>query len=380
MQNNEKAKSPKRLVWSVAMLGVAGLIAIVWFQVSSRLSGLPLQPGMSPTAPAEFSSWNWKATPQPLSPGVTLWRAAQKDGTQVSLWRFDFKQNPKLQFSIVDTDESDVDPMNNRVHHWKRGVAQFTQMLNQNQPQRRVLAISNGAFFGYHSSPGDINGTTFHVSPVVLRGKVFFNTANHRWTWGIKTQDGRRVFDVVHLPNRAQLEKFDYAAGSVQCLIKDKQPLHLEPFPKSRDEIKPQPVASTPQDVGHIPIFDHIRTCRVSLAWSSDSRYLWWLVVKEPDIEAGSTVAMEHKLPIGGGWTVEDVQRFWLALGKEFDIQTAINSDAGDVAQMVWWNGKQYEMIPPRWASNEMKKTLKDDFSNAPQGGSVMYYVVTDQK
>src|SRR5690606_34862704 len=112
-------------------------------------------------------------------------------------------------------------------------------------------------------------------------------------------------FDVVHLPSRAQLQQFEFAAGSVQCLVKGKKPLRLEPFPRSRDEIKKQPVSSTPEDAGHIPIFDHMRTCRVSLAWSSDSRYLWWLVVKEPDIESGSAVAMEHKLPVSGGWTTE---------------------------------------------------------------------------
>ncbi len=380
MQDTKTGGSSGNKLWIVAALVVVATGVLLWWQLSSRLSGLPLRPGVSPTSPAQLSQWNWKATPQTLSPGVTVWRATQKDATLVSLWRFDFKQNPKLQFSIVDADESDSDPMDNRVHHWKRGVGHFVQLINKDQPQRQVVAISNGAFFGYHSSPGDINGTTFHVSPIVLRGKVFFNTANHRWAWGIKKQDGRQQFDVVHLPSRAQLQQFEYAAGSVQCLVKDKQPLKLEPFPRSRDEIKKQPVASTPEEAGHIPIFDHMRTCRVSLAWSSDSRYLWWLVVKEPDIESGSAIAMEHKLPVSGGWTTEDVQRFWLALGKEFDIHTAINSDAGDVAQMAWWNGKQYEMIPPRWSSNEMKKTLRGDFSNAPQGGAVMYYVVTDQK
>jgi hypothetical protein len=380
MQNTQTVGSSRRRVWWAAGLVIVATGILLWWQLSSRLSGLPLSPGVSPTARAELSRWNWHAKAQNISPGVTVWLSTQKDKTLVSLWRFDFKENPQLEFSIVDADESDSDPMNNRVHHWKRGVGQFVRLLNKTQPRRQVIAISNGAFFGYYSSPGDINGTTFHVSPVVLRGKVFFNTANHRWTWGMKKQGNLRRFDVVHLPSRAQLQQFEYAAGSVQCLIKDKKPLRLEPFPRSKAEIKKQPVVSTPEDVGHIPIFDHMRTCRVSLAWSSDSRYLWWLVVKEPDIESGSAVALEHKLPVSGGWTTEDVQQFWLSLGKEFDIHTAINSDAGDVAQMAWWNGKQYEMIPPRWASNEMKKTLRADFSNAPQGGSVMYYVVSDQK
>jgi hypothetical protein len=56
-----------------------------------------------------------------------------------------------------------------------------------------------------------------------------------------------------------------------------------------------------------------------------------------------------------------------------------MNSDAGDVAQLVYLRGDgHYEMIPPRWSSNRMRLQLKPDFSNAPRGGSIMYFYVRD--
>jgi hypothetical protein len=96
---------------------------------------------------------------------------------------------------------------------------------------------------------------------------------------------------------------------------------------KRATNLSKQPVASTPQEVGHVPIFDHMRTSRAAVAWSRDSRKLWVLWVKEPDSEGGSAVAMRRGLPVGGGWTVPDLQRFWLSM-KSQGVFNAINSDA----------------------------------------------------
>lgn len=310
--------------------------------------------------------------------------------------RFDFAANPRLRFSIWDNEAHDDKPGDNLLRYWPHGVAQVARQLNarwasniQSVPgeslssrirnPRQVLAASNGAFFGYANKTLGPDGVAFHVGPVVLEGKVFFNGANHRWTFGTKSIRGRQTFDVVHLPDRAALQRFEWAAGSVQCLLKDGEPLRLEPFPRSRSDFKKQPVPSTSAEAGHIPVFDHMRTCRVSLAWSRDSQVLWWLVVKEPDIEAGSAIALKHGLPVGGGWSVPDVQRFWLWLRQAQGdrVWCAINSDAGDVAQALWKTKGGYQMIPPRWADKRMKLNLRPDFSNAPLGGPMMAFVVS---
>jgi hypothetical protein len=387
------AKKWKRvLVWA----GGAFVLALggTWWKWSRHASSLPLEIGLRPSSPSPGTRWPWRsAREQVLAPGVRQWRSKTGDGTELLLHRFDFGANGRLRFSIADNDADDEKPGDNRVQYWPRGVGQITKQLNANwqaeerkrpvaeqaRAPRQVLAAVNGAFFGYADAERGPGGQAFHVGPVVLDGKVFFNGANHRWTFGTQVLAGREVFAVEHLPSRKQLEKFRWAAGSVQCLVKDGAPLKLEPFPRSRSDFKKQPVPSTPIEAGHVPVFDHMKTCRVSLAWSRDSRMLWLLVVKEPDIEAGSAVALKRGLPIGGGWTVPDVQRFWLSLrGVEKDgVWCAVNSDAGDVAQLVWKSGAGYKMIPPRWADGRMGFSLKSDFSNAPQGGPIMAFVIS---
>jgi hypothetical protein len=56
--------------------------------------------------------------------------------------------------------------------------------------------------------------------------------------------------------------------------------------------------------------------------------------------------------PLQAAGLSRDVQDFWLSLRqkKQDAVWSAVNSDAGDVAQMAWWNGprQKYEMIPPR--------------------------------
>ena len=75
--------------------------------------------------------------------------------------------------------------------------------------------------------------------------------------------------------------------------------------------------------------------------------------------------------PAGGGWSLPDEARFWKSLG----VWGAINSDAGDVAQLVYRlpDGKyeirrRYEMSEPRWASSSVRRALPADLSGAPAG------------
>jgi hypothetical protein len=366
------------------LLALAVLVALTigggyWW--SRRfITSLPIEPRLLPSAPAELARWPWpRAKSTTLQKGVTQWRVVQGDGTSLDLLEFDFKINPKLRLEIFDQDENDAIAFDNRVKYWPRGAAQVLRELDAKftRSQRgHVVAIWNGLFFGFKGAPVDDNGEAFHVSPVVLDGKVHFNTANHRWAFGVKYSAQGPQFKMFHQPSRAILEKeYDWGGGSAQCLIKDGSPLKLEPFPRTRGDFKKQPVSSTPQEAGHIPIFDHMHTCRASLGWTRDNKKLYLLVVKEPDNEAGSAVALKRGLPITGGWTVPDVQRFWLSK----DVWGAMNSDAGDVAQLVYLrNDGRYEMIPPRWSSNRMRLLLKPDFSNAPHGGSIMYFYVRE--
>lgn len=365
--------------WILVMLSLVIIVAaLVWWS-KQYVTDLPIIVSLKPYSPSELAQWPWpKAKQVQLHRGVTQWRTPQGDGTTLDLLEFDFATNSNLRWEIFDQDGDDEKPLDNNVKYWKHGAAQATKELNfqfTKQNRGRVVALWNGLFFGYKDAISP-NGTAFHVSPVVLDGKVLFNTANHRWAFGVKNSSNGPQFKVFHLPSRATLEKeFEWAGGSAQCLIKDGKPLKLEPFPNDSSNFKKQPAPSTPQEVGHIPVFDHMRTCRASMAWTRDSKKLYLLLVKEPDNEAGSAVALKRGLPVAGGWTVPDLQRFW----QSRNVWCAVNSDAGDVAQLVYQRpDDRYEMIPPRWASNQMRLLLERDYSNAPKGGSIMYFYVRD--
>ena len=82
-----------------------------------------------------------------------------------------------------------------------------------------------------------------------------------------------------------------------------------------------------------------------------------------------------------GGWSLPDEARFWKSVG----VWGAVNSDAGDVAQLVYRlpDGKyalsrRYEMSEPRWSSSSVRRTLDANLSGAPSGGSLMYWYVRD--
>lgn len=352
--------------------------------LSPGTAQIPLAPSYSLISPD--ATWPWsRATTRTLVKGVTQTSKVAADGTLLDLFDFDFGMNPRLRWEIFDQDEDDAHPLDNRVLYWERNVARATKELNA-KGRGPVIVAWNGAFFGY--DPKTAAEDAFHVSPVVLRGKVLFNFAQHRWTFGIKNTPSGPVWKTFFKPNRATMgREFDYAAGSVQCLIKDGQPLKVEPFPPVGGQFKSQPVPSTAQDAGHIPYFDHMRTCRASIGWSRDNKHLYFLAVKEPDAEGASSLALSfavrgNPLPtgttLGGGWTVPDVQQFWKAKG----VWGAINSDAGGVLQWVARqpNGTGWEMVPPRQGNGALKLKVAPNWNGAVAGGgSMMYFFVRQE-
>lgn len=351
-------------------------------------------PDIGLARPSEHATWPWPDAAR-SSPhrGVRHWLVASRDGTSCELLEFDLDANPNLRLGLYAQDEDDAQPMDNNIRFWARGVGQVTRDLNQraaSSKQGVVVAACNGPFFGYrHASARVQDEIGFHVAPIVLRGHAFHNTGNHRWTFGAKYLGGRPHFKTFHLPGRAQMEReFDWASGSVQCLIKDGRALKLEPFPSGPRDFKKQPVASTPSEAGHIPYFDHAKFSRVSLAWKSrpdgSASRLFWLVVREPDgaSEGQSIDDLARWKPQARGWNVPDVQRFWLSMLRAGLIDNAINSDAGDCAQLVYrLQDGRYQMVSPIGDNPKFeRKVFGPDFKGAPQGGTVMYFNVRDAK
>lgn len=336
-------------------------------------------------APAEHAVWPWnKARKDSPQRGVTHWLVKSADGTTCDLMRFDFKVNPRLRFELYSQDEDDAKPFDNVVKFWPMGVGQAVRHLNARfKESGPVVAAWNGPFFGYYRSAPIPDETGFHLSPVVLKGKVLYNRTNHRWTFGVKYEKGRPVFKVFHLPGRDVLAReFDFAAGAMQCLIKDGQALKMEPFPRSPAEFRKPPVPSTPLEAGHIPFFDHAKFSRASLAWSRDSSSLYLLFVREPnsDNESASIGALSKWQPQSRGWSVSDVQRFWRAMMKAGLIWNAINSDAGDAGQLAYRlpNG-HYELASPLGDRPTFeRRVFAPDFKGTPQGGALAYFYVRE--
>ncbi len=375
----------KRLIW---IFGALTVLVVAWFNWKSQQPDAPmprpenffLVQHDADSRPSALSTWPWKnASKTTLRNGVSSWTKTAPDGTLLQLTQFDFAVNRGLKFAIFDQDEDGEKPWSNHVAYWPRGVAQMTRQLN-NEKRGAVFACWNGLFSGYRDGVANPKGHAFHLSPVVIDGHVHSTNLHFRWTFGVEySKSGAPTFKAVHLPSQKELQTFSWAAGSAQCLVLDGKPLHLQPFPRKGDALIKQPVASTPADVGHIPVFDHMKTCRASVAWSKDSKKLWVLWVKEPDSKIGSATAMRHGLPAVGGWTVPDLQRFWLSM-KPQGVYNAVNSDAGDVLQATLLRADgNYDLIPPGWSTRAyLKKTFAPDFKNAPQGGALMYFYVRD--
>ncbi len=341
----------------------------------------PLKADPSVAAPSELAVWPWPgAISRTTSPGVTHWLATQKDGTTCDLMRFDFAANPRLELGLYSQDQDDEKPWDNVVEWWPMGVGQATKHLNQSG-KSSIVAAWNGPFFGYYHEKKP--GRAFHLAPVVIDGEVHHNTGNYRWTLGWNnTPTGPRL-QTVHLAKRPQLERFDFASGTLQNLIQNGKPLQIRAFPRPGEAFPKPPVASTPQEAGHIPFFDHAKFSRASMAWSKNGKQLWMILVREPkgDDEGTSINKLLRGQTQSGGWSVPDLQRFWQAFVARGLVWNAINSDAGDVGQLAFRlpDGK-YELIPPRNASPFERRVFDSSFQNAPQGGALMVFWVRERK
>ena len=353
------------------------------------------------TRPSALTTWPWpqarRSTPHR---GVTRWLdTSSPDGTSVELIEFDFGVNPGLRLELYDGDEDDTHRLDNKVLYWSRGIGSTTRHLQarlEKQRRGQLVAAWNGAFFGLKNLKPREADWAFHLAPVVVRGKVLHNTSNHRWTFGVQYANGRPVFKAQHLPGRKELQKnYHFAAGSVQCLLRDGEPLRLQPFPWKGEKPMPAPVASTPLEAGHIPTLDHMKTSRISIGWTGHYRRLYLLFVKEPDGELPSRAAVQRWKPAYGGWTLADVQRFWLSLRDAKGVWHAVGSDGGDVAQLALRQpDSRYEMVPPRMSLESGRATRRikvpakaaQPLTKQPLphelrlGGALMYFYVCDTK
>lgn len=331
--------------------------------------------------PSALTTWPWpRVHEEALAGGVRHWRdTSSPDGTMLDLLDFNFGGNPRLQLEIFDQDQDDEHPFDNSARFWERGVGQITHHLNgafQLRKQGRVLAAWNGLFFGPNRY--GTGATSEHVAPVVLDGTPHYMAGTHRWTFGVKMVQGKTVFKTLHKPNKNSLaQEFDWASGGAQCLIRGGKPLAIQPFPPAGQPPLKGPVPSTPEEAGHIPVVDHIKTSRVSLGWSRDNRHLYLLFVQDPDTEASSAIQFRHGLHMLGGWSLADLQRFWLAKG----VWGAINSDGGDIAQLTYLQAdRNYMLVAPMISGGGSRRVVSPTFENAPAGGSLMYFYVREEE
>lgn len=350
------------------------LLAVLWVCCSCGEQAPVPTPStaLKEPPPSPSATWPWpQAEKTEPHPGMTRWHdVSAEDGTKLDLLRFDFKENSHLRFGLYDQDEDDAKPFDNTADYFPRGVGVVARDLNAGG-EGKVVAAWNGLFFAYDRGPGSPpNGFAKHIGPVVLRGKVYHNVGQHRWTFGVKLDDGRPVFKALYKPSRQNLAgEFDFAADGAQCLIREGKPLRLPPLSQEGEE--------TPNDVGRILYVDFMKTSRVSIGWSRDNRYLYLLVVEEPDNETGSKIALKHGGVSTGGWALADLQRFWV----KFGVWGAVNSDGGSVAQLLTLreDGK-YELMPPAILPSRERMVLDSDLTNAPAGGSLLTFYISDRK
>ena len=376
--NSRTSKKRRRLVLAAIIVPVFGIG--LWAQQRWLRDLRAVQFGGAPTDVAALARWPWPgAEIENPTRGVTHWiDESSGDGTVCELIEFDFAANPNLRFEMFDQDGDDKNPWDNHCLYWPRGAAQMTRQLNARN--RRVVALWNGSFFGYHGGSKWANKDAFHVAPVVIDGKVHDFGANHRWSFGVQYRDGKPRFSTFHLPSKQTLKaNCDFASGGVQCLIRDGKPLALRAYGLPT---LAQPVKSTPAQAGHIPYFDWMKSSRASIGWNRQNSKLWLLFVKEGDSEGASIAALRLGggalgFQLKGGWSVADVQRFW----QSKNVWGAINSDAGDVAQLsVLRPDGNYDLVPSRQTSSQMRLNFDANFDGAPAGGALMYFSVVEAK
>ncbi len=327
----------RRLVWGAAAL-VLALMGGRWFTLKRRYAAL--------VAPSQGTVWPWpNARPETLRRGVTHRMTVLDDGTTLDLLRFDWKANPRLRLGLWDADvESSPDRMHprNRFAYWQNGFASQAGGMNA---RGELVACWNAGFFGLLNRKPRTADRAFHLSPIVSGGRAYYSGRTHRWTWGAKMGAAGPTFKLEHEPPFANLARdFDCATGTLQGLITDGHPLALRPYPWFGETPQAPPIPSTPEEAGHIPMLDWMHTARTSAGWD-DAGHLWVLVVKEPDGEAPSRELVRRRERGRGGWTLADVQRFWLALG----VPDAVGFDGGDVAQAAWRRADgSFEVLAPR--------------------------------
>jgi len=300
-------------------------------------------------APSENTTWPLRgAKREALRAGVSHWTSVLRDGTTLDLLAFDWKQNPRLRFGLWDADlESSPNKARprNRFAYWENGFARQGAAMNA---RGDLVACWNAGFFGLLNQKPRTADRAFHLSPVVVNGRVLYPHQAHRWTWGTARNGGQApTFRLEHEPSLAALPRdFQDATGTLQALIRDGEPLELRPYPAWNETPQTPPVPSTPREAGHIPTLDWMHTSRTSAGWNARGQ-LWVLVVKEPDGEAPSRELVRRRERGRGGWTLADEQRFWRSLG----VPNAVGFDGGDVAQAAWkLPDGNFEVLAPRIA------------------------------
>lgn len=277
----------------------------------------------------------------------------------MELIRFDRKS---YRLSLYDQDQHDATPGDNKCDCWPLNAAAIAPTLPN------AVLVSNGLFYGYDRGPGSPpNGWGIHVGPNVIGGTVRYNVGTVRYAFGVQGEE----FKVMLQPSKAELaKKFDHAAVGAQLLVANRKAMTLWPFPQSGDPPLRTPVPTQAGQAGHIPGVDFWKTSRVSIGWDAEAFYL--LFVVEPDSEVNSK---GYPVQADGGWTLADVQQFWLAKGVDY----AINSDGGIVAQRWLRMNGATTFVPPKWIGGSLPMALKPGVQ-APQGGGTLLYWVVSSK
>ena len=338
------------------------------------LTGCGQAPPTKLIAPQHDTTWPWaNAVKTEIADGVMQWTKKSADGTKLTLIEFNFAKNPKLQFGIYDQDRNDKKPDDNLTDYFPKGIAGVAADLF---PHQRTIAAWNGLFFAYDRSSNAHGGLARHIGPVVIEGTARHNVGRHRWTFGF-LKDGN--FAVRFKPKWDDLSEFQYAADGAQCLVLDAKPLALAPYPSVPIELgtKLPRTEDTPSSAGHIPITDHIRTSRVSMAWSKGSTKFYVLFVLEPDTENESIRRLRAGEDLGAGWNLFDLQKFWLSKG----VWAAVNSDGGVLTQYLIRRPEgDYFVQPSRQskAPSPMDGLQINEKFNDPGGGSLMSFWVRE--
>jgi hypothetical protein len=101
------------------------------------------------------------------------------------------------------------------------------------------------------------------------------------------------------------------------------------------------------------------------------------LIVNESHTETESIDNFRRGLAQDGGWSLPDLQRFWMKLG----VCGAVNSDGGVETQRTFLlpNGT-YDLLTPQMNAPAKHITLMKDFSNAPDGGTLMTFYISGRR